>query len=333
MFTQKTQSSAPMASKTGLRRSRKFVAIIASAALVVILAAIGVYFAAFRSLPTTVSWAPSVSIVLPGDDLTVSGQITPAVPGRDLLLQSASSSNGPWQRMPQAATTDSHGRFAITFKPQISGPILIRVVVDSAGRYLGVGSQAKPVQILSLSSVSLKGAAMMDTQTSLTFTATVNPISAGRTVTVEQSSDKLRWAPVGLSVQTKAGGTSVLKAPAPGVGVWHYRAKVGQDDTYVAAVSAPVGVKVVDLKAEAAKAAAAKAAAATAAANAASAAEAAQKAVGTRPAPQYGYQCRPGDENLYDVCASHKTWIDDQNISAACRAAGKTWDIATQTCP
>ena len=47
-------------SETGVtehRRSRKLVPLIAGAAVLVILAAIGVYYVAFRSLPTTVSWA------------------------------------------------------------------------------------------------------------------------------------------------------------------------------------------------------------------------------------------------------------------------------------
>jgi len=29
-----------------------------------------------------------------------------------------------------------------------------------------------------------------------------------------------------------------------------------------------------------------------------------------RPIPQYGYQCMPGDEKLFEVCAGHKAWID-----------------------
>lgn len=31
-----------------------------------------------------------------------------------------------------------------------------------------------------------------------------------------------------------------------------------------------------------------------------------------RPPPKAGYQCRPGDENRYPVCAGHKKWVDDQ---------------------
>ena len=97
MFTQKTQSSAPEASKTEPRRSRKLVAIIASTALLVTLAVIGVYFVAFRSLPTTVSWAPSVSAMASGDNLlTVSGQIRPVGSGRQVLVQSAPTARGPW---------------------------------------------------------------------------------------------------------------------------------------------------------------------------------------------------------------------------------------------
>lgn len=61
-------------------------------------------------------------------------------------------------------------------------------------------------------------------------------------------------------------------------------------------------------------------------------AEAATKTVSTHPAPQYGYQCIPGDKNLYAVCAENKAWIDGQKVYDACLAAGRTWDIATQKC-
>ena len=92
----------------------------------------------------------------------------------------------------------------------------------------------------------------MPTQTPLTFTTTVDPISAGRTVRIEQSSDKVRWVPVGPSAQTKADGTSVVKVPSPGIGVWSYRATVAKDDNYAAAVSPVVGATVEDIKAAAA---------------------------------------------------------------------------------
>jgi hypothetical protein len=122
--------------------------------------------------------------------------------------------------------------------------------------------------------------------------------------------------------QTKADGSATVNVPAASVGAWYYRARADQDDRYIAALSAPVGAKVVDLKAQAAEAAAAQAAAD---------AEAARKAVGARPAPTAGYQCRDGDEELYPVCASHKAWVDGQRESA-CISAGRTWDIPTREC-
>jgi len=90
---------------------------------------------------------------------------------------------------------------------------------------------------------------VMPTQTTLTFTAKVDPKSASRTVRIEQSSDKVRWVPVGLSALTNADGTSVVKVPSPGVGVWSYRATVAKDDTFAAAVSPVVGATVEDIKA------------------------------------------------------------------------------------
>jgi hypothetical protein len=250
MGTQETQTDPPESTATKPPRSRKRVALIGGAAVVVILATIGVYFAAFRSLPTTVSWASSVSAIAPGGGLTVSGQITPAEGGRRVTVQSAPTAHGPWQLMLPTVTTNSRGHFTGTFTPQFSGSIVMRVVVDPAGRYLK--ATGEPVRILSLSSISLKGGGTIPTQTPLSFNVAVDPPSAGRTVRIEQSSDKVRWVPVGTPAQTKADGTAVVNVPAPPVGVWSYRAKVAQDDNYAAAVSPLVNATVEDIKAAAA---------------------------------------------------------------------------------
>src|SRR5450759_886870 len=71
-------------------------AIIGAAA---ILAVLGVYLVVFRSLPTTVSWAPSVSAIAKGGELTVTGQITPIESGRTILVESSPNAHGPWKAM------------------------------------------------------------------------------------------------------------------------------------------------------------------------------------------------------------------------------------------
>jgi len=151
--------------------------------------------------------------------------------------------------MPQSATTDSRGRFSITYKPQLTGSIVMRVVVDPAGRYLAVTGQSNPVRLLTLSSISLKGAGAIATQTPIKFTVAVDPPGVGRTIRIEQSSDKVRWVVVGPSARTKADGTAVVKVPAPGLGVWSYRATVAKDDKFASAVSPVVGATVEDIKA------------------------------------------------------------------------------------
>jgi len=259
MFTQRAQSSAPEASKTERPRSRKLVAVIAGTVLAVILAATGVYFVAFRSLPTTVSWAPSVSAMASGDNLTVSGQIRPVGSGRQVLVQSAPTARGPWVRVSPTVTTDSRGRFAITFKPQLTGSIVMRVVVDPAVRYLQVIGLSKPVRLLMLSSISIKGGGLVTNQIPVTFAVAVDPPSLGRTVRLEQSSDKVRWVPVGPSAQTQADGKTVIRVPGLAVGIWSYRATVAQDDKFAAAVSPLAGATVEDIKVVAARAAAAHA--------------------------------------------------------------------------
>jgi len=252
MTTQEQHLDTPGTRVAEHRRSKKLVALIAGAAVLVILAAIGVYYMAFRPLPTTVSWAPSVSAIAPGGELTVAGRVTPAESGRLVSFESAPTAQGPWQPMPQSATTDSRGRFSITYKPQLTGPIVMRVVVDPAGRYLAVTGQSNPVRLLTLSSVSLKGGGAVPTKTALKFTVAVDPPSTGRTVRIEQSSDKVRWVPVGAVGKTKADGTSVVSVPGPAVGVWSYRATVVQDDKFAAAVSPVVTATVEDIKAAAA---------------------------------------------------------------------------------
>jgi hypothetical protein len=279
MFIQETQPSAPEASKTEPRPSRKLVAIIASTALVT-LAAIGLYLVAFRSLPTTVSWAPSVSAMVSGGDLTVTGQITPANGGRQVLVQSAPTVKGPWDPMLPTITTDSQGRFAATFKPQITGSIVIRVVVDPAGRYLQVIGLQKPVRLLTLSSINLKGGGLVTNQIPVSFTVAVDPPSVGRTVRLEQSSDKVHWVPVGPSAQTQADGKAVVKVSGLAIGQWSYRATVDQDDSFAAALSPLVGAKVEDYEVVEARIAAEKAKALAAAD-----AEAAKKAASTDPSP------------------------------------------------
>ena len=252
MDTQGLQLDAPETHPTQQVRSKKMVPLIAGAAVLIILAAIGVYYVAFRSLPTTVSWAPSVSAIAPGSELTIAGRVTPAESGRLVTFESASSAHGPWQPMPQSATTDPRGRFSISYKPQFTGSIVMRVVVDPAGRYLAVTGQSSPVRLLTLSSISLKGGGTIPTKTALKFTVAVDPPGAGRTVRIEQSSDKVRWVPFGTVAQTKADGTSVVSVPGPAVGVWSYRATVAQDDQFAAAVSPVVGATVEDIKAAAA---------------------------------------------------------------------------------
>jgi len=61
MDTQGLQHNAPETLMTEQVRSKKMVPLIAGAVVLVILAAIGVYYVAFRPLPTAVSWAPSVA--------------------------------------------------------------------------------------------------------------------------------------------------------------------------------------------------------------------------------------------------------------------------------
>lgn len=252
MDTQELQLHAPEVHATEHGRSKRLVALIAGAALLVLLAAIGVYYVAFRPLPTTVSWAPSVSAIAPGGELTISGRVTPAEIGRLVSFEIAPKAQGPWLPMTQSATTDSRGRFTVTYKPQLTGSIVMRVVVDPAGRYLAVTGQSSPVRLLTLSSISLKGGGTIPTKTALKFTVAVDPPGVGRTVKIEQSSDKVRWVPVGAVAKTKADGTSVVSVPGPAVGVWSYRATVAQDDKFAAATSPMVGATVEDIKAAAA---------------------------------------------------------------------------------
>lgn len=51
-----------------------------------------------------------------------------------------------------------------------------------------------------------------------------------------------------------------------------------------------------------------------------------------RKPPRYGYECRDGDELKYDICASHKAWVDGQREFADCLSGGGTWDEVTQRC-
>ena len=187
------------------------------------------------------------------------GQITPANGGRQVLLQSAPTARGPWARVSATVTTDGQGRFAITFKPRLTGSIVMRVVVDPAGRYLQVIGLSRPVRLLTLSSISLKGGGLVTNQIPVSFTVAVDPASVGRTIRLEQSSDKVHWVPVGPSAQTQADGKAVVKVSGLAIGQWSYRATVDQDDSFAAALSPVVGAKVEDYKVVEARVAAEKA--------------------------------------------------------------------------
>ena len=67
------------------------------------------------------------------------------------------------------------GRFAITFTPQLSGTIVMRVVVDPAGRYLPVLGLPKPVRLITLSSMSLRGGALMTSHIPVSLAVAVDP--------------------------------------------------------------------------------------------------------------------------------------------------------------
>ncbi|MDQ1535758.1 MAG: hypothetical protein QOE58_151, partial [Actinomycetota bacterium] len=95
--TEKNDTSTPEAPLPERSRLGKRIVLLGSAAVVVILVAVGVYFVALRPLPTSVAWASSVSGIAPGGYLTVSGVVTPAEKGRQILFESASGAQGPWQ--------------------------------------------------------------------------------------------------------------------------------------------------------------------------------------------------------------------------------------------
>jgi hypothetical protein len=96
----------------------------------------------------------------------------------------------------------------------------------------------------------------------VSFTVAVDPPSVGRTVTLEQSGDKVHWVPVGPSAQTQANGTTVVRVPSLSIGVWSYRATVSPDDKFAASVSPLTSAKVEDYKVVEARDAAAHAKAA-----------------------------------------------------------------------
>jgi hypothetical protein len=241
-------SSAPESSGVHRGRSTNHVALFTGSALIVVLAAIGIYLLGFRPLPTAVSWAQSVSAIAPGDYLTISGQVTPAERGRQILLESASGPQGQWQLMRPGSVTDSRGRFAITFKPQISKSVAMRVVVDPAGRLLQATGASRPLRLLSLSRISLTGKGMVLARAPLKLTIDVSPPSTGRTVTIQESSDGLRWAPIGSSTRTTGMRTSLVDVPNPDVGVWSYRATVAPNDKFAGAVSPPMHATVRNFK-------------------------------------------------------------------------------------
>jgi|SRR5450631_2013595 hypothetical protein len=104
-----------------------------------------------------------------------------------------------------------------------------------------------------------QGGGLVTNQIPVDFAVAVDPPSVGRTVTLEQSSDKLHWVPVGPSAQTQADGKTLIRMPGLTVGIWSYRATVAQDHKFAASVSPLAGATVEDIKVVAARTAAAHA--------------------------------------------------------------------------
>ena len=64
----------------------------------------------------------------------------------------------------------------------------------------------------------------------------------------QESSDGLRWAPIGSSTRTTGMRTSLVDVPNPDVGVWSYRATVAPNGKFAGAVSPPMHATVKDFK-------------------------------------------------------------------------------------
>ena len=229
-------------------RSRKPVALAASAATVVALGA-GGWFAFMSPHHSTVTLVADTSIAVPGKPVIVTGTVTPAAAHRVVELAVATTPGGPYTPA-GTASTDASGRFQTTWTPAQAGKAWVQATAIELGRDQEVQSTAAAVTVRTPATLTLKMSAPANrTTTAATVTATVDP--AGGPGTHEKSSDDTTWTP--LPTTPGKGGTATAKLSGLAGGTWHVRGTAAQTDTAAAATGREATLLVEDYKAAGAK--------------------------------------------------------------------------------
>ncbi len=147
---------------------------------------------------TTVSCALSPATVVFGDAVTVSGVITPAVPGQDVAVELAGVRAA-------TAVTDASGAYSATITPRRGGDVVARLLVDgtqSAAQRLTVKPKVTVTHGTAIPFLSLK------------YAVKVEPSTYGGTISAVVVHRGARVATVKAAVR---GGRAVLQVPLRGV--------------------------------------------------------------------------------------------------------------------
>ena len=207
-----------MRQKAPRPRTRRLRGLLAAAVLVALCATLlPAAVAAANSSPsptpepspaTTVTCALSLSTVVFGETVAVSGAVTPAVAGQEVAVELAGA--------PMAtALTDASGAYSVAFMPRRSGDVVARFVAD--------GTQSEARRLVVEPKVSVTHGTPIPFL-SLQYVVRVEPSTYGGTITAAVVHRGARVATVKAAVR---GGKAVLQVPLRGV------------DTFVVKLSLP----------------------------------------------------------------------------------------------
>lgn len=104
--------------------------------------------ASYKTLETaTISIEISPTYLIQGGTITISGQLSPALPNKTLTIY-LRADNSPWTVI-DTVTTDSDGKFTYAWNAEIGGICYIRVSWSGDDKYSGADSPTRTLTILS----------------------------------------------------------------------------------------------------------------------------------------------------------------------------------------
>lgn len=215
-------------------------------ALVVVMAVSAVaYFVLFSPKDSNLTYSLEYTSLPSNQEQTVTGTVDPAEGDRLILIEVKGSAS--WVEATRT-TTDSSGKFAISFPMTERGTAEIRVRAESKGRQKAVSATPQTVKVLDPTQVEAQIPRFARADKPLRVSGRVIP-AGSRTVFVETSNDGQTWSTAGQASTRAESGKYTVSATGLAQGTLQVRVAVEEADTSAAFVGEPKPVKVEDYKA------------------------------------------------------------------------------------